>query len=328
VNLALDAMGGDFAPNAPVEGACLAVKKYPFTVTLVGQKKLIQQQLDRIGDYPKDKITIHDAEDVVGMSESPTTSYKSKPHSSIREGLKLVKEGKADGFVSAGNTGAVMFASIMILGRIKGVERPAICGIIPSQTGPFLLLDMGSNVDSKPNHLLQFALMGHHFSKEILGKKEPKVALLNIGEEEDKGDSLTTATFPLLKESPLNFIGNIEGKTLMTADVDVVVCDGFVGNTVLKFGEGISKMFTNFFKSAAKKSIFSLLGLLLLRPALKEFKSHFDYDEYGGAPLLGIDGVSIIAHGSASSKAIMNALCTAVREKDGQVVERIKEAIQ
>lgn len=321
-------MGGDFAPKVPVEGACLAVKQYPFIVTLVGKKDLIQAELDRIGDYPKDKIIIHDATDVVTMSESPTTSYKSKPNSSIRVGLTLVKEGKADGFVSAGNTGAVMFASIMVLGRIKGVERPAICGIIPSQTGPFLLLDMGSNVDSKPSHLAQFALMGHHFSREILGKKEPKVALLNIGEEEDKGDSLTTATYPLLKQSNLNFIGNIEGKELMSSEVDVVVCDGFVGNTVLKFGEGVSKMFTNFFKSAAKKSIFSLLGLLLLRPALKEFKSQFDYDEYGGAPLLGIDGVSIIAHGSASSKAIMNALRTAVREKEGKVVDRIKEALQ
>ena len=246
--IAIDAMGGDFGPKETIPGALLAIKDGIEAITLVGQKKEIQKELKKHQASDNPHISIVNATETVEMSESPTQSFKSKKDSSIRVGLELVKNKKADAFISCGNTGAVMFASIMTLGRMKGVERPAISGIIPTEKGPMVLLDLGSNVDCKPEHLFQFGIMGHYFAEHILHIKTPKIGLLNIGEEKDKGNNLTLNTYSKLEEADINFIGNIEGKELLSGKANVVVCDGFTGNTVLKFGEGIAKLFTNFFR--------------------------------------------------------------------------------
>ena len=319
-------MGGDHGPYINVRGAVLAVNKLPIHIILVGKKELIEKELAST-NWPKDKISIIHASEVVTMSESPVKSFREKKDSSMQIGLKLVKENKAEAFVSAGNTGAILTTSLFILGRCPGVERPGLAATLPSKKHPFVMLDMGSCVDSKPSHLCQFAIMGHHFSSSVLGIKNPKVGLLNIGEEEDKGDMLTKATYPLLQKLPLNFIGNVEGREITLGKADVVVCDGFVGNNLLKFGEGISKLFTTFFKQESKTSWLSLLGLLLLKPAFKRFKKQFDYDEYGGAFILGVNGVSIVAHGSAKEKAIKNAIKQALIAIENKTVEKISRSI-
>jgi len=320
-------MGGDFAPEVNLDGALLASQSLAIKITLVGPESLLKEKIKEYPNWPHDRIVIHDAPEVVGMSESPTLSFRKKKNSSIQVGLNLVKEGKADAFVSAGNTGAAMTASGFILGRLPEVDRPVLAGILPSEKRHFVMLDMGSNVDCKPHHLAQFAIMGNFFAKNILGIQNPSVALLNIGEEKDKGNSLTLTTYKLLEKMNLNFHGNIEGKELTKGKVDVVVCDGFVGNSMLKFGEGISKLFMDFFKREAKTSLLSLIGLFLLKPAFKRFQKKFDYDEYGGAHLLGVNGISIIAHGSAGKVAIKNALKTAMLGVENKVVEKIKSAI-
>ena len=325
--VALDAMGGDFCPESNIFGAIEAVNKYPFHVILVGDESVLSKEISMITDFPNDKISIAHADEVIGMAESPAMSFRKKKNSSIHVGLNMVKEGKAHAFVSAGNTGAVLTASTFILGRLPGVERPALAAAIPSASGHFTMLDMGSNVDCKSSHLVQFAIMGHCFSKYVMGVKSPRVGLLNIGEEEDKGNDLSRETFGLLKEQSFNFIGNVEGKCLTEGKADVVVCDGFVGNNLLKFGEGISKLFRRFFKQEAKQSFLSLLGLLLLKPAFKRFKKKFDYDEYGGAHFLGLNGVSIIAHGSAKPKAIRNALKMAYMAAESNMNDVIKDAL-
>lgn len=321
-------MGGDNAPHVNLNGALLAVNELDINVTLIGQEDVLQREISKIPNWPSHRISIHHASQVVGMSESPTSSFRKKKESSIRIGLTLVKEGKADAFVSAGNTGAVMAASSFILGRIKGVDRPALAAVIPSKENPFVMLDMGSNVDCKPHHLTQFAMMGNFFSKTVLGVKTPRVGLLNIGEEEDKGNQLTLTTFKFMKQLPINFCGNVEGRDITNGKADVVICDGFVGNSMLKFGEGISKLFSDFFKEEAKKSIISLLGLLLLKGTFKRFKKKFDYDSYGGAHLLGVNGVSIIAHGSAKDVAIKSALKVAMKAVQKNVVSKIEKAIE
>lgn len=320
-------MGGDHAPETNIEGAIDAVSRYPISITLVGILPQLEKALKKHPQFPHDRISLRHASEVVSMSESPTLSFRKKKDSSIRVGLNMVKNGEAHAFVSAGNTGAMMTSSVFVLGRLPQVERPVLAAVFPSENKPFVLLDMGSSVDCKASHLEQFAVMGHHFSKEILEKDNPEVALLNIGEEEDKGNALTREAFSLLQNSSLNFIGNIEAKAMMKGKADVVVCDGFVGNAILKFGEGISKAFIDFFKKESKTSLLSLIGLALLKPAFKRFKKKFDYDEYGGAHLLGLHGISIVAHGSAKPKAIRNAIKTAMRGVEHNMVEKIKAAL-
>lgn len=320
-------MGGDFAPEINLEGALLATQDLPIKITLVGPQDLLNEKIKTYSKWPHDKITVVDAPEIVGMAESPTLSFRKKKNSSIQIGLNMVKDGRADGFVSAGNTGAVMTAASFILGRLPEVDRPVLACIIPSEKKPFVMLDMGSNVDCKPHHLVQFAVMGNFFAKNILDIPNPTVSLLNIGEEKDKGNQLTHTTYQLLEKINLNFVGNIEGKELTKGKVDVVVCDGFVGNAMLKFGEGISKLFMDFFKNEAKTSLLSLIGLILLKPAFKRFKKQFDYNEYGGANLLGINGICIIAHGSSGEVAIKNALRTAMLGVENKVVEKIKAGI-
>lgn len=320
-------MGGDFAPDINLEGALLAAKDLPIKITLVGPASLLTEKIRNYSNWPHDKIAIQDAPEIVGMAESPTSSFRKKKNSSIQIGLNMVKNGRADAFVSAGNTGAVMTASSFILGRLPEVDRPVLACVIPSEKRPFVMLDMGSNVDCKPQHLVQFAVMGNFFAKNILDISNPSIALLNIGEEKDKGNHLTHTTYQLLENMDLNFVGNIEGKELTKGKVDVVVCDGFTGNAMLKFGEGISKLFLDFFKNESKTSILSLIGLLFLRPAFKRFKKQFDYNEYGGANLLGINGISIIAHGSSGKVAIKNALKTAMMGVENKIVDKINSGI-
>ncbi|MBT4552307.1 phosphate acyltransferase PlsX [bacterium] len=327
ITIALDAMGGDHAPEEILKGALEAVKAFPVKIILVGPETLLKKKIASIGDFFKyPQITIKNATQIVEMGESPAQSFKKKPDSSIRVGLNLVKAKKADAFVSAGNTGAVMATSTLVLGRIKNIDRPAIATVINIHKKPFVMLDMGSNVDCKPKFLYQFAVMGTFFCKLILGIDNPRVGLLNIGEEPDKGNALTLATYDLLKNSSLNFIGNIESKEALCNKADVVVCDGFVGNVLLKFGEGVIGLVFDFFKKEWKTSVIAKIALLLLAPALKRFKKDVDYEEIGGAPLLGINGVTIIAHGKSKSKAIKNAIKIAQQAVETNMVEKIAYA--
>ena len=327
ITIALDAMGGDFFPDTNLEGALLAAKKLPIKIILVGDKVTLEKKIKQFSDFPTDQINIHHADEIIEMTDSPSKAFRKKKNSSIHEGLKLVKENKAQAFVSAGNTGAVLTASTFILGRIDGVDRPVLTAVIPSEKKPLVMLDMGSNVDCKPSQLLQFAIMGECFSKEIMEVKTPKVGLLNIGEEKEKGNIITQQTHDLLEKINVNFIGNIEGKELTKGNVDVVVCDGFVGNNMLKFGEGIVKMFKAFFSEEGKRSLLSMIALLLLKPTFKRFKKKFDYDEYGGAHFLGVNGISIIAHGSASEIAIKNAINMAYQSVKTNMVSKIENAL-
>jgi len=328
ITVALDAMGGDYAPKEIVKGALLALDNPNINILLVGQPDAIQKELLIGGQTQQDRLTIMPATEVIEMGESPANAVRKKKDSSICVGLRLVKEGKADAFVSAGNTGAVMTASTIILGKIQGVERPAIATVLPSDKGKLVALDMGSNVDCRASHLAQFALMGVAFSKLILGIDAPRVGLLNIGEEPEKGNAVTLEAYELIKKLPIQFIGNIESKYILSGKADVIVCDGFVGNMLIKFGEGVFSLFFNYLKQEFKNSFLSKIGLTFLTPALKRFKKRFDYEEVGGAPLLGVNGVSIIAHGVSNAIAIKHAIETAEQAIQNRIVEYIAKEIQ
>jgi len=328
MRIALDAMGGDRAPAVPVEGAVEALElfKESFEVILVGNEELLQRQLDQKG-YRNQRLRIVHASQVVDMAESPTNALKKKRDSSISVGLRLQKDGAADAFVSAGNTGAVMADSLLTLKRIEGIERPAIVTIFPSRIQPVVLLDAGANVDSKPHHLLHFALMGSIYAQQILGRENPRVGLLNIGEEPEKGNELTKASHQVLKNSPLNFIGNVEGRDIFEGAADVVVCDGFVGNVVLKFSESIISLINSMIRTEIEKSPIRRTGAFLMKGAYKNIRRTLDYAEYGGAPLLGINGVSVICHGGSSAKAIRNAINVARLTVERRVNETIKSQL-
>ncbi|RJP56502.1 MAG: phosphate acyltransferase PlsX [Candidatus Auribacter fodinae] len=310
MRIAIDAMGGDYAPEAVVLGVieALDVVGDRCKLVLVGDEERIKQILDKHGVGHDKRPEIVHAPEVVGMDESPSISLKRKKRSSIAVCASLAKSGEVDALVSAGNTGAVVAATKLRLRFLRGVERPAIATPIPTPKGITVMLDAGANVDSKPYNLLQFAGMGACYSKLIFGIENPKIGILSIGEEEGKGNELTKETFNLLKNSGLNFIGNVEGRDIFTHKADVVVTDGFVGNVVLKVTEGVHRTFKTMLKEAISKSILSKLGGLLIAPAFKDVTRRGDYEEYGGAPLLGVDGISIICHGSSSPKAIKNAV--------------------
>lgn len=327
VKIAIDAMGGDNAPDEILAGSCQAVDSHEIHLVLVGPENLLKEKLAKIKCGKHERITIVNADEIVEMGESPTLAYKRKKNSSIRVGLNLLKAGEVDGFLSAGNTGAVLTASVLTLGKIKNIDRPAVATVIPSVNGPTIMLDMGTNVDCKPNQLEQFALMGNSYAKTVFNIENPRVGLLNIGEEVDKGNSLTQATYKLLEKLNINFVGNIEGKAIFKNSADVVVCDGFVGNNLLKFGEGVVDAFTSFFKQEAKRSLLSIIGLFFLAPALKRFKKSFDYAETGGAPLLGVNGVSFIAHGKSDSRAIKNGLKNVKQAIETKMIENIAKAV-
>ncbi len=324
ITIALDAMGGDHAPNEIVKGAQLAVQNFDVAIVLVGNEGVLNSYNT---NHPNIKI-VH-AADVIGMDEAPLQAYKKKKNSSIHVGLELVKNNQADAFISAGNTGAVMSCSLFILGRIPGVDRPALASLIPTKKGHALMLDMGSNVDSKPMHLEQYALMGHFFSSQVLHVNQPRVGLINIGEEAEKGNQLTQDAYGCLsRNSTLNFIGNLEGKDILFHKADVIVCDGFVGNALLKFGEGLVEfMLTEIKQSIVNGSLLSRLGGVLLRPVFQTIKKRIDYEEYGGAPLLGINGVSLVAHGKSKEKAIYSAIRTAVESVESDMIQKMSMAI-
>ncbi len=312
--IALDVMGGDLGPRATVEGASLYIKESPDDhVVLVGDQKEIESRLDGIPDTDLSRLSIVHAPENIGMNESPTDAVRKKKNSSMVAGLRLHKEGKVSAFVSAGHTGAQMAGSLLTLGRIPGVKRPAIGSFLPSEKGMVYVIDVGANVDSKPIHLLQFAQMGDIFVREVFNTENIQIGLLSIGEEEKKGNELTIAAHQLLKEHLSNFYGNIEGRDILKGKTDIVVCDGYAGNVVLKMAESMMTVIMNSLKKSVGSNLVSNLGALLIKPAFRQLKNSFDYEEYGGVPLLGVNGISIICHGSSSGKAIYNALKVAKR---------------
>lgn len=306
MRIAIDAAGGDYGPRGAVEGAMEASKRFDYELLLVGDPRFISR-LMKAKRFSSSKITIVPASEKVDMGEHPKDSLKKKD-SSMAVATRLVKEGKADAFVSAGNTGAAMASALFTWRPLPGIARPAITAMLPTMKHPVVLLDGGANVDCKPVNLVQFAVMGHCYAKYVLGRAKPRIGLLSIGEEETKGNELTLATYGLLQKTNLNFRGNAEGRDIISEKFDVIVCDGFIGNIVLKFAEGIASMILRSLKGEISKNIISRLAAIGVKPAFKSFKKRVDYSEYGGAPLLGLNGACIICHGISDPKAMMNAI--------------------
>ncbi len=329
MRIALDAMGGDFAPQATVEGAYLYQRETGARneIVLVGHQAQIEAEAAKFAKWAKSRISVIHAEQAIGMNESPTEALKQKKNSSMLIGIQMHKDQKVDAFVSAGNTGAQMAASLLNLGRIKGVNRPAIGSFIPSEKGMVFLIDVGANADCKPINLLQFGIMGGIFVNLIYGKRDLSVGLLNIGEEEKKGNELALAAHQLMKTDCRGFVGNIEGRDILKGTVDIVVCDGFVGNIILKFTESVMSVLSKSFKRNLGSNLFINLGALLVKPAFSEMRRSYDYQEYGGVPLLGINGISIICHGSSTAKAIMNAIHVADMMGTKKVNDHIAETL-
>ena len=329
MKIAVDAMGGDFAPEQIVLGVIAAAKEYDCEIVLVGDKTKIKTILEQSPEWKNLKITIHHANDVIGMDEHPGAAVRRKKDSSIVVATRLVKDGICDAVLSAGSTGAAVAAALFGLGRIKGIDRPTIATPMPNINGVTMLLDSGANVDSKPHQLVQSAIMGSIYSEYVFGIENPRVGLLNIGEEATKGNEQVLATYPLLESlNTINFVGNAEGRDIPNGSIDVVVCDGFVGNVVLKFGEGLAKTIIKLIKDAIKESnFFTKLAALMLAPALKKMSKRIDYAEYGGAPLLGVNGCFIICHGSSNAKAIKSAIGVENEYVSKNVLEHIRENI-
>lgn len=326
VKIAVDAMGGDFAPEVNIYGALEATESEDIEVILVGDEPRIKDFLKQKG-YFKSSLSVVHAEDFISMDEPVATAIR-KRNSSMRKAIELVKGGKAQAVISAGHSGAMMALSFLILGKIPNVDRPAIATVMPSLKGHFILLDAGANVDCKAEHLYQFALMGNAYHKALFNSQSPKVALLSIGEEDIKGNEVTREAFKLLQsEKTINFIGNIEGKDLFFGSADVVVCDGFVGNIVLKVGEGLADALIKMLKLEIANVITGKIGYLMIKPAVKNFKKRIDYSEYGGALLLGINGTSVICHGRSSSKAIKNAIKLAADMAKKEVYKRVIQSL-
>ena len=328
MKIVVDAMGGDHAPEAAVEGAVMAAREYETEIILTGLSDQIHSILNRLDPEHHLSIQVVHAGEVVEMHDSPSKVLRSKRKSSMKIGLDLVKEGTASAFLSAGNTGAVLAYSTIILRPLKGVDRPAITIQLPTLKGDAILLDAGANVDCKANQLFQFGIMGHVFAEYILGKKNPLVGLLSIGEEDGKGNEIVKEAFQMLKASHINFIGNVEGKEVYRGNADVIVCDGFTGNVALKISESLAEMIGSNLKRLFKSNWLSKLGYLLLKPKLDEFKKKVDYSETGGAPLLGVNGVVIIAHGSSSPKAIKNAINRARELSEKNINAHIQQGIE
>ncbi len=308
MKIAVDAMGGDFAPQNIVEGAHLAAREYGIAVVLVGDQEMVRKELARHPGSDSLPLTVVHASEAVGMDESPLTPIRKKKDSSIKVAYDLVKKGEAGALFSAGNSGAVLATAVFVLEKLKGVDRPAIGTIFPTLKGWTLLLDAGANVDCKSFHLVQFAIMGEAYAKYVLKIKKPEVGLLSNGEEESKGNELIRETNALLRKSSIGYVGPVEGRDIFNGRVDVVVCDGFVGNAALKICEGLAEAIGSMIKEEVKGSFMAKLAYLLARGAVNDIKKKLDYSEYGGAPLLGVDGVVIIGHGRSSAKAVKNAI--------------------
>jgi phosphate acyltransferase len=326
MRIAVDAMGGDFAPRAVVEGAFQAASEHGISILLVGDRSQVEEELGRLGDAGG-RIEVVHAEEVVGMDEPAITPLRKKPRSSIRLCAELVREGRAQAMVSAGNTGAVMIAAKRVIGTIPGVDRPALAAVFPNATGRTVVLDVGANVETKSAHLRQFAVMGHSYAQEVLGTREPRIGLMSIGEEEGKGTDLTRQVFKVLKGTGLNFIGNVEGRDVFKGTVDVIVCDGFVGNVLLKSAESLVSLIAKMLRDELAKTWRSRVGYLLARPAFEGFRRRTDYREYGAAPLLGLNGGCFIGHGRSNPKAIKNSIRRAVEFCSADLHRKIAEKV-
>jgi len=322
VKVALDAMGGDFGPKVTVEGAVKASQEHNVEILLVGDEAQIKKEFER-HSRSRAKVTIICASEAISMGEG-LFSFRRKQRSSIRIGAQLVKDGEAEAFVSAGNTAAVVYISKRVLGALKGIDKPALSLLVPTLKGLTLLIDVGASVNCRPHHLEQFAIMGHIFMENILGLKRPRIGLMSVGEEKSKGNELTKEAFERLHTSPLNFIGNVEGKDIFSGKADIIVSDGFTGNVALKVSEGVVETFFYMARNEIMKNIFSKIGFLLMKRNLKKVYKKVDYTEYGGAQLLGVNGVCIIGHGRSNSTAIKNA----VRLAKDFVVYRVQDKIQ
>lgn len=326
VRVVVDAMGGDYAPAEPVHGAVEAVlADESVRVILTGRQEDIKKELEKY-TYPKDRIEIVHAEEVIETGEPPVNAIRKKKDSSIAVGMRLVKKGEANAFVSAGSTGAVLVGGQLLVGRIRGVERPPLAPLIPTANGVSLLIDCGANVDARSSHLVQFARMGSVYVKNVLGIENPRVGLVNIGVEEEKGNALVKETYPLLKECPdINFIGSVEAREIPAGACDVIVCEAFVGNVILKLYEGLSSTLIKKIKQGMMTSTRAKLGGLLVKPALKETVKNFDVSQYGGAPMLGLNGLVVKTHGSAKSGEIKNAVMQCAQFKKQHIDEMMKE---
>jgi len=321
MKIAVDAMGGDKAPEVVVQGALEAASKFGIHVILVGREALLK---DLVGAGKADGlVSIHHCEEAVGMDESPLKALRKKKDSSIGVAFDLAKKGLADAVISAGNSGATLAAGVLSLGRIPGLERPAIASIVPTEKGPVILIDAGANVDCRPAQLFQFGVMANAFGCSCLDMQNPEIALLNIGEEGSKGNELVRYTYELFEKSTLNFVGNIEGRDLLTGDVKIVVCDGFVGNVALKLTEGTAESMARLMKRELMRSFLGRIAFILGRKAFFRFARELSYEEYGGAPLLGVKGIGIICHGGSSAKAVCNAIHMAAQYAQNRTVEKM-----
>jgi glycerol-3-phosphate acyltransferase PlsX len=339
--IALDAMGSDRAPKPEIEGAIYAARSYGVRVLLVGPEAIVKAELVRHPAAARLPIEIVHASEVISMEDKAVQAVRAKRDSSMRVGVRLVRDGLAAGFVTAGNTGAAMATAKMVLGALAGVDRPALAAVFPTAPGTAaILLDVGANVDCKPHHLEQFAVMGEIYSRSMFGNmhgaggrsafsaaRSPRVGLLSIGEEETKGNELTRESFQLLKRLPLNFVGNVEGRDLFNGQVDVIVADGFVGNVALKISEGVASLVRTVLKESLKATITSQVGAMLSRSAFADFKKRIDHTEYGGAPLLGVKGVCIITHGSSNANAIKNAVRVAAEFAERNINRSIESGL-
>src|SRR5271165_219653 len=324
-DIALDAMGSDKSPEPELRGAILACRQLPVRVHLVGPEDVLRRALSYALDGERLPIQIVHASEHIGMDEKAANAVRTKKDSSMRVGLKLVRERKVAGFVTAGNTGAAMATAKMVLGALPGVDRPALATPMPSSTGnPCVLLDVGANVDCKAHNLAQFAVMGEMYARSVLKIHQPRVGLLSIGEEESKGNDLTREAFPMLKALPIHFIGNVEGRDIFNGHADVIVCDGFVGNVALKTSEGIGRFVRDVLRESLTRTVTAQVGALLSRRAFNEFRRRLDYREYGGAPLLGVRGVCIIGHGSSNDRAIFNGIRVAYESAKVGTTEKIE----
>ena len=327
IRVAVDAMGGDNAPVEMVAGAVEAVKKKPeIQVLLVGQEKTVQEELSKY-TYDKEKIQVVNASEVIATEEPPVNAIRKKKDSSIVVGMNLVKNGQADAFVSAGSSGAILVGGQVIVGRIKGVERPPLAPLIPTEKGVSLLIDCGANVDARASHLVQFARMGSIYMEHVVGIPNPRVAIVNIGAEEEKGNALVKETFPLLKEcKDINFIGSIEAREIH-GGADVIVCEAFTGNVILKLYEGVGATLIHMVKQGMMATLQSKIGALLVKPALKTTLKSFDASQYGGAPLLGLKGLVVKTHGNSSRTEVCNSIIQCVTFKEQQINEKIRQSL-
>jgi phosphate acyltransferase len=331
VTIAVDAMGGDHAPASIVEGAVAALRESTCSLILVGDEAAIRRELERLPPSPDSavggRLEIVHAEEVVGMDESPLAPIRRKRRSSIRLCADLVREGRAHGMFSAGNTGAAMIAAKMVIGTIEGVDRPALAAVMPSRSGFTLVLDVGANVDTKVEHLRQFAVMGHFYAQEILHTPAPRIGLLSIGEEQGKGTDFTRQVFKIMESLRLNFIGNVEGRDVFRGSVDVIVCDGFVGNVMLKSSEALGEMIAHMLEDEMRRSWRTKLGYLFAKPAFRSLIDRLDYSEYGAAPLLGVKGGCFIGHGVSNAKAVKNAVLKAREFCEAELHKKMREKI-